>query len=316
MLGLGLCPPFLCHPLQGGQNNRSYRLQAGSQTYLLKHYWIEPGGHDRLGTEYELLRLLRQHQVSGAPEALGMEPALGLGLYEFVPGCSPTQELAEQEVGQAARFLESIQTARSFQLRPAADACLDPARHLAQVGLRLDRFDRELQGARLRDFFERELRGRWAARRLDRLPEPLPAEQLILSPSDFGFHNALVLADGQLCFLDFEYAGLDDPAKTLCDFFCQPRFPMPMRGLLHFQSFLTPPVLTRMAWMWRLTLLKWALILMNPFLQQIGQRKRFATPVPPAEAEQVAKAERIFAREQAFLDQLEGQSWTPLKSLL
>ena len=32
----------------------------------------------------------------------------------------------------------------------------------------------------------------------------------------------LCRADGRAIFLDFEYAGWDDPAKLTCDFFCQP----------------------------------------------------------------------------------------------
>ena len=42
----------------------------------------------------------------------------------------------------------------------------------------------------------------------------LPKETRCLSPSDFGFHNALLEATGKLRFVDFEYAGWDDPAKT------------------------------------------------------------------------------------------------------
>jgi hypothetical protein len=43
-----------------------------------------------------------------------------------------------------------------------------------------------------------------------------------LSPSDFGFHNVIRRDDGSLCFLDFEHAGWDDPAKLLADFILQP----------------------------------------------------------------------------------------------
>ena len=44
--------------------------------------------------------------------------------------------------------------------------------------------------------------------------------ETIISPSDFGFHNMLI---GKKCsFLDFEYAGIDDAAKLICDFICQP----------------------------------------------------------------------------------------------
>ena len=40
--------------------------------------------------------------------------------------------------------------------------------------------------------------------------------------------NALLAAsDKKLRFLDFEYAGWDDPAKLIGDFFCQPAIPAP-----------------------------------------------------------------------------------------
>jgi len=47
------------------------------------------------------------------------------------------------------------------------------------------------------------------------------SKELILSPSDFGFHN-IIEKKGILYFHDFEYAGMDDPAKLICDFLCQP----------------------------------------------------------------------------------------------
>src|SRR5207244_11655608 len=75
---------------------------------------------------------------------------------------------------------------------------------------------------------QRSLRCGWS------LVEELPVFRRCLSPSDFGFHNALLADDGRLRFLDFEYAGWDDPAKLVCDFFCQPACPVPMN---HYSDF-------------------------------------------------------------------------------
>jgi hypothetical protein len=50
----------------------------------------------------------------------------------------------------------------------------------------------------------------------------LPKDMQTLSPSDFGFHNALRRIDGSLCFLDFEYFGWDDPVKLIADFIWHP----------------------------------------------------------------------------------------------
>src|SRR5262249_2973278 len=64
--------------------------------------------------------------------------------------------------------------------------------------------------------------GRVQGRALGIGPEAeLPPADRRLSPSDFGFHNALRTESGRLRFLDFEYAGWDDLAKTVADFFCQ-----------------------------------------------------------------------------------------------
>ena len=49
----------------------------------------------------------------------------------------------------------------------------------------------------------------------------LSQNDMVVSPSDFGFHN-IIKSKKNLFFLDFEYAGLDDPIKLICDFYSQP----------------------------------------------------------------------------------------------
>lgn len=44
---------------------------------------------------------------------------------------------------------------------------------------------------------------------------------MIISPSDFGFHNAIE-SGKKIFFFDFEYGGYDDSVKLICDFYCQP----------------------------------------------------------------------------------------------
>jgi len=49
-----------------------------------------------------------------------------------------------------------------------------------------------------------------------------------VSPSDFGFHNAIRTPQGTK-FFDFEFAGWDDPVKAVADFDLQPRVPLSLR---------------------------------------------------------------------------------------
>ncbi|MDC0553474.1 hypothetical protein OAO49_01065 [Candidatus Pseudothioglobus singularis] len=46
----------------------------------------------------------------------------------------------------------------------------------------------------------------------------LPKELQLLSPSDFGFHNAINSKNNGIIYIDFEYFGWDDPVKLTSDF--------------------------------------------------------------------------------------------------
>jgi hypothetical protein len=56
---------------------------------------------------------------------------------------------------------------------------------------------------------------------LNKKKNKLLRNQMVVSPSDFGLHN-IIKSNKNFFFLDFEYAGLDDPIKLICDFFSQP----------------------------------------------------------------------------------------------
>lgn len=131
----------------------------------------------------------------------------------------------------------------------------------------LPAYDREEQAVRA-----------WCSRKGGDLDAPLAAEHRLLSPSDFGFHNCFV-CQGKLRFFDFEYAGWDDPVKTVCDFFCQPSVPVP---LTHFEPFAVSLLansadpaleLERAFLLLPLHRLKWCGILLNELLP-IGARRR------------------------------------------
>ena len=130
----------------------------------------------------------------------------------------------------------------------------------------------------------------------------LPIE--ILSPSDFGFHNALLDREGNVRFFDFEYAGWDDPAKLVCDFFCQVELPVPRRLYSSFcesiASRLPEPerVRQRIDVLFPVYQLKWCCIVLNEFLP-VGQARRqfsgaYQRPARQPEM-QLAKARRMLA---------------------
>jgi hypothetical protein len=124
---------------------------------------------------------------------------------------------------------------------------------------------------------------RGQARRLGLAPEAeLPPDQRCLSPSDFGFHNALQAADGSIVFLDFEYAGWDDPARMAADFFAQIAVPVPPVHLDHFLAACLAPFPGAADLSLRARLLrpvyqvKWCCIALAVFLPTSLARRLFA----------------------------------------
>ena len=117
---------------------------------------------------------------------------------------------------------------------------------------------------------------------LENVSSDVQPDDRCLSPSDFGFHNAVLTEHSQLTFFDFEYAGWDDPAKTICDFFCQPKVPVSLDFYDVFASAIAAcasspeKVRARADRLLPLYRIKWCCILLNEFLPVDEQRRRFA----------------------------------------
>ena len=150
---------------------------------------------------------------------------------------------------------------------------------------------------------------RWGGERLARtgasMDETLPLEARTLSSSDFGFHNAVRRPDSSLVFLDFEYFGWDDPAKTISDFLLHPamalsddmkrRFVAGLCGSLRGRT----PLVKRLPVAYALFGIKWCTILLNEFVPAHFDRRVFAGDSRAREdvlAGQLAKAKVLCAR--------------------
>jgi hypothetical protein len=203
-------------------------------------------------------------------------------------------------------------------LAPGSEACFTFHQHLETVERRIRRLaelspapsDRAL----VSDFVNFRLLPAWhiVETRLNNSlseggvasSEPITLSDIMISPSDFGFHNALFDdATGRIHFIDFEYAGRDDPAKMIADFFCQPEIPV---GMEYFEFFVDL-VLTglglgkahreRCLLLLDLYRIKWAAIILNRFMPVGAARRSFAeysTGGEPA-ACQIARAEAQLA---------------------
>jgi len=315
----GVQEPIATRRIRAGRNSEVSHLSSSEGQWVLKHYYQHPNDpRDRLGVEFGFLTFLAGAGVQCVPRPLAKDVALGCALYSFMPGERPCA-IAPELVSQAASFIASINLLRGSSaataLPAAADACFSFREHLALAASCAGRLlavqpESDAEVAAQTFVAERlkplsvHLQQRLAQEIEEpRLAEPLPHEARVISPSDFGFHNTL-LHEGHLSFLDFEYAGWDDPAKLVCDFICQPELPVSdaqgrqfceevSSRLLHADA---DAIWRRVRSLLPVHRLKWCCILLNELRIEGRKRRLHAAGVEPEGllALQLDKAQRYF----------------------
>ena len=301
--------------LAGGRNNRVYRLDIDNAPPLaLKRYFSSPRDtRDRLGAEWNFISHAWSRGIRTVPEPIVCDAAERAGLYGFVQGRKLSGgEVTQAYVDAAVDFVLAVNERPRPALAAASEACFSLAEHIATVERRVTRLTTLDAGAPHADearlMVQTRLLPAWntvkarlvadaAAARLA-TDHVLAPDECCLSPSDFGFHNALLDGDGRLTFLDFEYAGLDDPAKLVSDFFCQPDVPVPLAQHGHVVDRLARGLRLDAAAIARCRLLlnayriKWTCIVLNDFMPLESARRAFASEDDRAIrcADQLAKA--------------------------
>ena len=327
----GLSPAVSFERLTEGGNNRVYRVETVSGPVLLKEYFRHAADlRDRLGAEQAFSQFAWRHGVSSLPRPLGCDRETGLGLYEFVVGRKLAPgEVTAAHVDAAAAFFAAVNRHRrdpaAADLPIASEACFSPAEHLACIDRRMARLATIEPGSdqhrRAAALVAHRLLPAWHRVRADvaaagmPLDEPLATDVRAISPSDFGFHNCLV-TDAGLTFIDFEYAGWDDPAKTVCDFFCQPAVPVPRDHVERFLNAATavvgdPGLGDRVALLLPVYELKWCCIMLNEFLPTDDRRRAFAGGADDAESRRARQLDKVDRTLAGLLTRSSSASATP-----
>ena len=313
---------FSLEPLSASGNNRVFTLYCDGQTFVLKWYFHDATDtRDRLGAEYAFLEHAWNMGLRCIPQPLGKDPSTHLAIYEFVEGYKlDASHVDEGAVRQATQFLALLNSpqsrAQASALQNASEACFSVAEHFAMVDLRLSRLANmqvESNADRAATELVSSLAAYWNDTKLHLLrgcnalslsPDgALPLSDRCLSPSDFGFHNALVRPDGSLCFIDFEYAGWDDPSKTVGDFFSHPGVPVShsqfepflMQALAPYEN--AQQMAARIRLLEPISQVKWCCIILNEFLPVAARRRNFANPGADNQVRkqrQLEKATRLF----------------------
>jgi hypothetical protein len=222
-----------------------------------------------------------------------------IAVYSWVEGVRFSDKIIEEaDVDSAVGLLDELDRLRDVpaaaQLPLASEACfsleqlVNNVRRRVAVLLGTDGGTPEFE--QMRAFVGRELDeacGRFADRARrgyggmgHSAQDELPSSERVLSPSDFGFHNAINTGAGTI-WLDFEYFGWDDPAKTMADFVLHPAMHLDIAVRRYFwqkmvKRFGADGLAERAYLLYPLYGLLWCLIILNEFLNNGIERRRKA----------------------------------------
>jgi len=283
--------------VSGGANNRVWEVKTLQGKYLLKEYFRSPeDSRDRFTSE-KAFYTHAQHKAPGkVPQVQAWDPEGEAGLFFWLEGRKLTDlEVTGARVQEALEFFAALNRAplpAPSDLPAAAEAAWTVYEHLNLVSRRIDQLqqisgtDSEAQEAR--HLAQEKVIPAW--QRILKITNREWPEKgrgthratACVSPSDFGFHNSLLVGDGRLRFFDFEYAGWDDPAKMAADFFCQPRIPAPASEFPRVVALLAElfpqdaEVADRATSLWPVYRMKWICIMLNEFLPAGKTRRGFS----------------------------------------
>jgi hypothetical protein len=303
---------FAIRELSFGRNNKVVQLETQDQDFILKCFFENPSdGRNRFDAEtsfYEYVDAKHIHQVPKCLASNRLDRAI---LLEFIRG----RRLASAEI-DTATFAEMMDFFCALNARESSAPCLPMASescfsehdHVELVDRRIKRLSTGVQNQTAAKFVSDQLIPTWhqikevAHQTSTDWQRTLNPEEICISPSDFGFHNCLRRGDGTLAFHDFEYAGWDDPAKLVCDLFCQVEIPVPLRYLSaaieRIETHLKLKKLAnRVAWLMPITRIRWCCILLNEYITVDVERRHFSGQATDANARvnQLEKATKVLA---------------------
>ncbi len=287
-------------PLSGGKNNRLFKVELSTgEQMVAKFYFSHPSDpRNRLEVDYSAHTFLWNNGVREIAAPRFRSNRQSFALYDYIQGSS-VRPFSRDDIDQVVNFVQRLKSLTSLQsaanLPHAAEASFSVVDLVANIERRLEKLsaverrDDQIHkefglflDQQLIPEFEKQLSSIRALKVKEFFKEPLAQSHRTLSPSDFGFHNAIERADGTWIFHDFEYFGWDDPAKLLCDFVLHPGMDISLelkayflrRALKVFSS--DPNVVQRFEVLLPLYTIKWCIIILNEFVPEFRMRRGFA----------------------------------------
>lgn len=278
--------------LHGGKNNILWSLlfDTGIRRVLKDYIRSNTDSADRQAREWAYLLELEARNIGRVPAPIFRCDDLGFSVFTHLNGVKiASSDITDDFIKLAANHIAEVALINVSSNPFAKGAYFSIDGHINDIEKRLSKLEGlDFECSRivdLRNFIDNNLRPIWMERlRMINSVKPKHYFRHVkkyLSPSDFGFHNILA-CDGQLGFLDFEYAGQDDLAKLVADFSLTPQAPISSKQAIIFRDLIVSKIDLDEHFIGRVELLKfvgeirWICIILNDFLPFFSNRRQQA----------------------------------------
>ena len=266
-------------------NSRTFKLEEkNGKNFFLKDFIKDPiNKHNRIRSEVCFTQYLKRNTKNNVPEIIAYSENSKWILYQWING-RRLKKIKKEHVQNLIDFLIRINKVEDFRkdiyLPYASEASFSLNEHKNLIMSKVnkiiqikseykliinDELDKKI--VYIKDLFLKE-----ELNNKDLMNYRLNNYQKCISPSDVGFHN-IMESDGKLYYLDFEFAGIDDPCKLIVDLLLQPDYPIPF-NYIDIMPYLIknlkkdiPNFKKRIYLTFELYKIKWFCIIFNPIIK-------------------------------------------------
>jgi len=265
--------------MKEGRNNDLYKFQYKNLNLIIKKYpkkKLLNFKREKLFYEY-----LSKMNIKNVPEYY-FSIKKKLSVFSYLSG-KKINKIDNDNIKNSLRFIEKINSknvGNKFEF--ASDGCSSVHDHIQIVSKRIDNFndlvEKNFKNKKIYFFLKRKLNPRFNFEKKlvlqnykKQVKDKFKKNELILSPSDFGFHNMLI-KNKKTYFFDFEYSGMDDASKLFCDYICQPDLQLNEKQIdlllkkINIKNKNNLKIKKRIKLLLNIHRIKWCMVMLNIFL--------------------------------------------------
>ena len=220
--------------LKGRKNSKIFKIRLNEKKIVIVKQYPERNLNDRrrIEREIEALKILKKKKITNIPKIFYYNKILNILIMEFINGSTP-KIIRSEDLNHTLNFIKKIKKLKKeINNYPyyAVESCENFQKLLNQINYKINNLEEASNRSKtlkhhlnkvLKKTFKNLMSSKKKTEFYKALIKKKNQKKLILSPSDFGFHNSIKFSK-KIYFIDFEYFGIDDPVKLVIDFILHP----------------------------------------------------------------------------------------------